>query len=335
MTLSNNSLLMPPRQYKADGSLRRLGVELEMNGISIDQLAELVAGFIGGKVGHPGRYERVISGDAAGDWQVELDFALLKKMGREARSANSFLAELEQSTEEVFAWFAETVVPVELVSPPLPLDRLSDMESLIDLMRRRGARGTSDRITNAFGMHLNPELPDLETNTITALLKAFFCLYDWLHERASIDMTRRMTPYIDPFAKDYVRLVTAADYWPNQTQLIDDYLLYNPTRNRAMDMLPLFAFLDKARVHNTTADPRIKARPTLHYRMPNCDIHLPEWGLHHPWNDWVMVERLAENTRLLNNCCQAYHRHLHNPLNRLFDSWLEHIQEHWLAELEL
>ncbi|OBX33760.1 putative amidoligase enzyme [Halomonas elongata] len=34
------------------------------------------------------------------------------------------------------------------------------------------------------------------------------------------------------------------DYQPDLRTLIDDYLEYNPTRNRELDLLPLFAYLD-------------------------------------------------------------------------------------------
>ena len=333
MTQSQKTIEMPPRQQKTNGDSRRLGIELEMNGLTIDKLAELVATFLDGTVGQPSRYERSVKGDDAGDWMVELDFDLLKKLGREERDTDSLIAEIEQSTEDVLAWLAETVVPVELVSPPIPLDRLEEMEKLIDHLRKNGALGTSDKLTNAFGLHLNPELADLETNTITALLKSFFCLYDWLLERATIDMTRRMTTYIDPFPKDYIKLVVAPDYWPSQADLIDDYLKHNPTRNRALDMLPLFCHLDEPRVRQVTDDPRIKSRPALHYRLPNCDIHLPQWGLHHAWNDWVMVEKLAENNLRLDGCCKAYHEHLKNPLDRLLGDWQKQLEETWLYHL--
>jgi hypothetical protein len=40
-------------------------------------------------------------------------------------------------------------------------------------------------------------------------------------------------------------------------------------------------------------DPKIKARPTFHYRLPNCHIEDPDWSLAGEWNTWCVVERLA------------------------------------------
>jgi hypothetical protein len=81
--------------------------------------------------------------------------------------------------------------------------------------------------------------------------------------RADINLTRRITSYIDPFPIEYVRKVIAPAYRPDLGTLIDDYLEHNPTRNRALDLLPLFLHLDEERVRAITDDPLIKPRPTF------------------------------------------------------------------------
>lgn len=86
---------------------------------------------------------------------------------------------------------------------------------------------------------------------IVRFLKAFLCLYDWLETRADINFKRKISSYVDPFPRAYVFKVIASDYWPNQEQLIDDYLRYNSTRNRALDRLLLFRVLDESRVLGT------------------------------------------------------------------------------------
>lgn len=326
-------LTFPAQRHTDSGSERRVGVELEMNGVTLRQLADLVADNLQGRVQQMGRYDYEVQGDPAGKWVVELDFDLLKRMGREVRDQDSVLDDLEQTAEDVLAWFAESLVPVELVSPPLPFSRLSDMNRLIGVLRAQGARGTSDSIVNAFGLHLNPEVPSLTADSITAILKAFFCLFDWLRERADIDMTRRVTSYIDPFPVDYVRKVVNPDYWPSQDTLIDDYLRANPTRNRALDMLPLFAHLDEHRVRRAVDDDRVKARPTFHYRLPNCDIHQDGWGLAGAWNDWVIVERLAEHRSWLASCCEGYLQFLSSPLDRVLGDWAAQVETNWVDQL--
>ncbi|MGL1832451.1 amidoligase family protein [Rhodocyclaceae bacterium SMB388] len=330
MTTSSPDLKQPPWLKNADGDTRRVGVEMEMSGLALDALAACVADFVGARVETRGRYERVLEGDPAGDWIVELDFDLLKRLGREARKDESIADELGRSAEDVLAWAAEALVPLEVVSPPLPLHRLDDIERLILRLREAGARGTSDSLINAFGLQFNPELPSTDPALITACLKAFLCLYDWLSTRADIDTSRRATSYVNPFPMGYVRKVIDPDYWPDQATLIDDYLADNPTRNRALDMLPLFKFLDEVRVRRHVQDPLIKARPTFHYRLPDCDIHKPEWGFHLAWNDWVEVERLAADASRLNACCAAYRAFLSRPLDRWLGDWTAELEAAWL-----
>ncbi|KDE41198.1 hypothetical protein ADINL_0271 [Nitrincola lacisaponensis] len=324
-----------PWQLNAEGQPRRCGVEIEMNGLTLDQASQLVADQLGLQRVRDGRYEHRLTGDPAGDWIVELDFDLLKKMGRRQYETDTLSGELGESAEELLKTLALPLVPLEVVSPPLPLDRLTEVEQLIARLREAGARGTSDTLTNAFGMQLNPEIPSRDPHQITAVLKAFLCLYDWLFKRARIDLMRRVTLFAEPFPKAYVLKVIDTDYWPSQERLIEDYLNDNPTRNRALDLLPLFRFLDEDQVLAATDDVLIKARPTWHYRLPNCEIHVPDWGLYQAWNDWVEVERLAADTERLEACCRAFRQCMSHPLDHWFGDWVVQVERNWISSQEI
>ena len=332
MDASPNALPLPPWRNNPEGQPRRIGVELEMSGPSLDELARVVAEVLGCDVVETGRYERVLRGDAAGDWIVELDFHLLKQLGQTEREAGALADDLLQSAEDALHAVAQTLVPVEIVSPPLPMQRLCEVEALIARLRDAGAKGTGDHPFNAFGMQFNPEIPRADAATLTAYVRAFLCLYDWLFARANINFTRRLTSYVDPFPVDYIRLVTAADYAPDLAGLIDDYLLHNPTRNRALDLLPLFAHLDPERVAAVTDDPLIKPRPAFHYRLPDCQIDRPGWGLGAAWNDWLQVERLAADPERLAGCCADFHDFIaRHALERWLGDWADEVAGRWLA----
>ncbi len=312
---------MPPKTRRADGGPRRVGVEIELSGLDIDQTARLVAETIAGAVTSPSRYERSVTGDPAGDWQVELDFTLLKDLGRRERDPGEIMDAAEGLAEDLLRMIAERVVPVEVVSPPLPLERLGVVNELIARLRDAGARGTGEELAYAFGLQLNPELPETDADTVRQYLQAFLCVEDWLRERAEVDLTRRMTLFAEPFPKGYVRQVVAADYSPNLDRLIDDYLEANPTRNRALDLLPLFLYLDAERVRAVVEDARVKPRPTLHYRLPNSEIDDPSWDLGAAWGDWLVVERLAADPVRLDDLCRAYTAFLAQPIERLVGDW--------------
>ena len=323
---------MPPRTENQEGQPRRLGVELEFSGIPLDRVVDLMRKHLGGEVKTVSPYELFLRDSSLGDFAVELDFAWLKRRGR-ARALEDNPDELGQFGESVLKLAAEQVVPFEIVSPPIAMAQLWRLGDLFQVLRQAGAEGTSVAPHYAYGLHLNPEMPDLEAATILAYLRAFVCLFDWLRERSKVNISRRITPYIDPFEKPYIKLLLQQDYAPEQAQLIDDYLRHNPTRNRALDMLPLLAHLDEKRVRKAVADDRIKSRPTLHYRLPNCEIDDPNWSLVQPWRAWLQVEALACDPPRLQRITRRYQEHLSGLAGGLFGDWAEVSAEYLLPEL--
>ena len=107
-------------------------------------------------------------------------------------------------------------------------------------------------------------------------------------------------------------LVLAPDYTPDMPGLIDDYLLHNPTRNRALDMLPIFCELDRERVMaGLPPDEQnlVSGRPAFHYRLPDCKMNAPDWTVATDWNHWVFIEKLADNEALLEQLMAAWQQH--------------------------
>lgn len=320
-----------PCQSNAQGDTRRVGVEIEMSGIGLHRLAEVSAGVLGLRCDQSSRYQYHLKGDPAGDWVAEVDFRILKEMGEQSYREGDWEDDVRHGLETMLQRVSEPFVPLELVGPPIPLHRLPVFDGLTDALRQAGATGSSANLWNAFGLQFNPEVPSEDAGVIVRYLKAFFCLFDWLIERANVDLVRRLSPFTDPFPAKYVRKVLAADYAPSQAQLIDDYLLDNPTRNRALDMLPLFTHLDEARVRAVIDDPLVKPRPTFHYRLPNSEIHEPGWGIGSAWDDWCQVERLACAPERLAACCKAYSHLLERPWEKWTQDWAKRVEDEWLA----
>ncbi len=259
-----------------------------------------------------------------GDFKLELDSSYLKQLAAQEAASQQPPGTLGSITTDLLARASELLVPWEIVSPPIALADAEDLCELVSQLRKQGALGTRHALQFAFGVHLNPELPDLETHTIVNYLRAYFCLYEFIAAREKIDLTRKLTPYIDHFGKAYVRKLVDWNYQPSQQQMIDDYLEFNPTRNRSLDMLPLFAHLDETRVRNVVDDARINARPTFHYRLPNCDIDNPDWNLDHSWELWLEVETLSRDEAGLQRFCEAYCEALDSLIPPLGEnSWLK------------
>jgi hypothetical protein len=328
-----DQVLMPPVLKNGEGHERKMGLELEFSGLSIDRIVSLVVHCYGGEPESESDYKKYVRDTRLGDFTVELDWMLLQKL-----ASTDFAGQLgkeigvdidprwQKRIEKLLAATAEPFVPYEISCPPVPFSRIEELEELRKAIFRMRGKGTSASPFNAFGLHLNPEVPSTETVVLLRYLQAFLLLYEWLRLSHRIDLMRDITPFIDPFPEKYVLLALDPKYRPGRDRLIDDYLEHNPTRNRPLDMLPLFAWLDEDRVRSRLGDELIRPRPTFHYRLPNSSIDDPEWTFAKEWNVWVQVERLAESEQTRTDMQELYLERKRHPVKTWADTWLREMR---------
>jgi hypothetical protein len=307
-----------------------VGFELEFAGLEFKQTVRVVSKSFGVDAHTESLAEATIAHPDWGDFTVEVDSELAKNLARDRAEHRRHRGDERVSDDPLAEWLVNLtteLVPVEVVCPPIDMDRLYELDGLVRELRRAGARGTAGSLVYAFGVHINPELPSLKPGLIGRYLKAYVIAQDWLLKRHEVDLTRRITPYIDVYPAAYRRkaveydddvtldkLIT--DYLDhNLDKLITDYLDHNATRNRALDMLPLFKHLDEERVTQEIKDTRVKARPTFHYRLPNCEIDKPGWKLSESWNIWCVLEAMTEDSDLLDDLAHQYRRYESNLIN--------------------
>lgn len=291
----------PPHRNNAEGKTRRVGVELEMAGIRPAQVADAVTGVVGGRVEVDSAFVSTVRDTRLGDFRIELDADLLK-----SRQYQEILAEFgidvgegpeREQLETLLSRVAGLIVPLELVGPPVPWTELETLDAIRQHLHRAGARGTQSSAFYAFGMQLNIEAARLDADYLLAIVRAFVLSCDDLIETEGIDLSRRITPYVQPFPEEFVQHVLQPGHQPGIDALIDDYLRLTPTRNRPLDLLPLFAHIDEDRVMSAPVETRlINPRPAFHYRLPDCLIDDPDWSLAMAWNNWVALERLAADS---------------------------------------
>lgn len=305
---------LPPLVENADGEERRAGFEFEFGNLPIVDTAKALHETLGGELDIVSPFEAVLRDSELGRLKVERDADALKSvryrkwlsaLGIEF-SPGSIAHEIETNIDSA----SRGLIPCEVVTDPIPFSQLHKLDRLVSTMDQLGAEGTQESLVYAFGMHINPSLSDSSSTAIARYLQAFLLLHAWIVEASGIDRTRRyLTRYIDPFPDDYVERVLDSDYAPDQNRLIDDYLAENPTRNRALDMLPILSYLDRDRVMAKLKDDErnlVKARPAFHYRLPDCKLNFPDWSVAGAWNKWVYIERLAEDTQLLHELIAAW-----------------------------
>lgn len=329
---------MPPRTLTAEGHERRVGVELEFGAFSADAGAKLVQRLFGGVIKEEDPHRFHVHGTKYGTFTSELDSQYAHRSSEEAALVveqddvlGAALYAFREGMRRLFGDISSVLVPCEIVCPPLALSDLPVLDRLVDALAAAGAEGTRSRPFYAFGAQLNPEIATADAEWLTAMLKAYLLVSAWLRAIIGVHMTRQLVAFADPFPSDYVRHVVDPGYWPSLPTLMRDYIAANPTRNRELDMLPLFAFLDNHLVREYVSDRRVKARPTFHYRLPDANIGVPNWGIMLEWNRWCVIERLAERRPALD----AMGRTFIDNSNRLVpDNWALKASE-WMVLLQV
>lgn len=328
----------PRRMLAADGTERTVGIELEFAGLELEDIARIVIELYGGHLVPVSRFECRAADTALGTFRIEIDLMPLKRRSH-LRLLDRLGLELEPESlrhaEDVLARVAGTLIPHEIASPPLAMHLLPCLERLRARLQAAHARGTKALPHYAFGLQFNPEIPARDATTILNYLRPFLLLADWLEQQGRIALARRLSSFISAFPLAYARSVLQPDYAPGLGQLIDDYALANPTRNRPLDLLPLFAYLAPARLRRELAENRIKINPcpTLHYRLPNCLIDEPDWTLAREWAGWVAVDNLAQSPGKIAAMSEDFLARRGHVMVGYDESWAQRVAQEWLQAI--
>jgi hypothetical protein len=299
--------LMPPRLTDSAGRPRRAGFEFELGNLPVIEAAHALQEALGGDLTINNPFQALLSGTALGVLKIERDARLLssghyrkwlQQLGLEFEPG-SIGHEIEANIDNA----SSLLIPCEVITEPIGFDRLDRLDDLSATLKAVGAQGTQDSFIFAFGLHINPSLPAGDVGTLLRFLQAFLLLHNWIIETAGIDITRRFfTKFIDPFPQEYMDLVLRDGYRPDLERFIGDYLHDNPTRNRALDLLPVLMELRPELVTGALMGEErflVKGRPAFHYRLPDCKVNLPGWCVADAWNQWVYIEKLAADEALL------------------------------------
>lgn len=277
---------------------RLYGLELEFGSLTARDCGNAIQDCFGGTI-HGDRHTIRIENTDLGDFSVKLDSSVVTDTIESIRPASddrpgpwhAFRTQSADALQNVSEW----MIPVELSFPPIPYHALPAWEKLRQKLQTLPTAGTRSAIHYAFGLHLNFDIAAPTSEYLLRVLRAFLICYPWLKQEGKIDFTRRLLTFIDPYPDEYVQFVLDPDYEPDRRRFFEDYAAFNPTRNRALDLLPLLQYLEPEAASSLDERTRslIQPRPAFHYRLPNCEIDNPDWSIAAEWNRWMAVERLA------------------------------------------
>lgn len=333
-----DAFAFPCPLYNTHGEIRGVGVELEFHGMTLLQAAKAVHEAFGGEMRRDHKHCIMVASPSFGDFEVTFDAAMLKRADREPEAdASTFgIGEAAKgAAQAVLRQIGKAILPLEIGTPPIPATHLNELTKLERALRKRHAKGTKANPFFAFALHFNPEAVDASNpNCLINTLRSFMLLYEWLFREGHIDWTRRLLPFFDPFPQSYVRRVLDPDYAPDMAGFIHDYLAANPTRNRPLDMLPILTHNDPDLKNRPELEgQKVKPRPTFHYRLPNSLLDDPDWSIAREWNQWVLVERMADNADWLNELSRTYLDWENSLTNYLNDRWVQYLKHEWVPLL--
>lgn len=262
------------------GTGRACGIEIELAGLTEMQVARIARDRLGGRIEREAPHVVALHDSELGKLRIELDTALRKLGGGRL---------VQQGLDAL-----RGVIPVEIVTEPLDAASVATLDTLREDLRAAGALGSRHGVLLGFGVHLNPARAGSDARVIR-IARAYALLEDWLRARRHIDVTRRILPFVDPWPSSLVDDLVDAP--PDTIEgLARLYARHTQSRNHGLDLLPLLhdAVPDAyAAIFPKAAD--IGGRPAYHFRLPDCRIDEAGWSLSEPWDDWLAVERLADD----------------------------------------
>jgi putative amidoligase enzyme len=310
-----SQFILPDNIKTEEGNTRRVGYEIEYSGVDLEMSAKLLQDVVGGDIEQESSYCFNLENKQFGIFRLELDASLLKdgvyKEYLLKAGINIDDLDLNDELDQILSKVASTVVPNEIVTPPIPMDEMAIVDDIVTALRRKEAEGTRASMFYAFGLHINPELASTKTDYLLSHIRSFTVLFDWICKETKVDLSRKISPYIQPYPDEYARHVLQADYAPDIEQLINDYLDLVGSRNFALDMLPAFAHINEKDVMNKAKEKAlIKPRPAFHYRLANSMVDEHDWSVADEWLIWMEIEKLAADTDKLKEHCQSFLKQL-------------------------
>lgn len=319
----------------AAGEHRRVGFEFEFGNLTVRETAEALQNSMGGTIQEDNPFYFKIIDSSIGKLKIERDAELLKSVKyREVFSKinvdfnpDALVREIEQGIDNISSF----LIPCEIVTEPLTFKEFPKLDEIVKILNSLKAKGTRDSIFYAFGLHINPSVPDLDIKTLVTFMQSFLLLTDWIIDDSKIDFSRRFfTSFIDPFPNSYIERVLDPKYDSTVETFIDDYLEFNPSRNRALDLLPVLCEIDKDRVLagvKTEDRSLVRGRPAFHYRLPDCRLGDMEWSIADEWNRWWYVETIASDNKLRANLFELWDKNKKRFFMTRKKQWIDTVKD--------
>lgn len=309
---------------------RKIGIEIEYYGLDITASTKLLKDLFDGNIVHTNTSQAQVKDSDIGDIKIELDASLAHKMSDYAsqNKENAIIQSLDKIGNELLRLSA---VPVEIVFPPVDVETVKKLDTMISLLQKKGAQGTQDNALFAFGVHLNIETHETNVEYYRDILLSFFLLQIWLAKKTRQDYSRIISGYNKIYSHEFGVGLMDKNF-KTLPDLISFYISQVPDRNYALDMYPLWVHLHQDMFDNKKQK-LVKARPTFHYRLPDCKLGQEGWSFSQEYNLWLQVESLAKDKKRLQEIADSYRKNIKSLTDPLGGKWLDILKNQWGYEV--
>ena len=271
------------------GEQAAVGVELEFTRLGARAAGDALRRSLGGVLEIEDRHAVHLRGSEIGDLSIEIDL----RHAHPHRDSTGVWPRLGPRGAAVLGTLASPFAPREIIFPPRPPQRLGDIDRAVEILRRAGARGDGSATFDTLGLHFNIAAHRLDVATIRRTTLTFARRDAAMRARIAGDDPQLMARLAPPYPRRYVDRLRSADAGQSIAEFTDDYLAFNPTRRRALDLLPLLLHLDAPRIRAALPREKIAARPVYHWRLPVARVERPGWTVLDDWNDWIELDAAA------------------------------------------
>jgi Putative amidoligase enzyme len=146
------------------GEHRKVGFEFEFGNLTVRETAEALQNSIGGNIQENNPFYFTITDSSIGNLKIKRDAELLKSVKyRKALSKinvdfspDTLIRDIEQGIDSLSSF----LIPCEIVTEPLTFKEFPKLNEIVKILNSLKAKGTQNSIFYAFGLHMNPSVPE-------------------------------------------------------------------------------------------------------------------------------------------------------------------------------
>ena len=162
---------LPSLITDSSGAPRRAGFEFEFGNLPIVETAEALQKSLGGELDIKSPFEAVLQNSLLGKLKIERDADILKstryRSWLESLGVKFSPGTVAHGIETNIDNASRGLIPCEVVTEPIPFQDLDKLDILIDTLNTLGAEGTQESLIYAFGLHINPSIPDFSSTRVS------------------------------------------------------------------------------------------------------------------------------------------------------------------------